>query len=301
MAIEFDSNPAYAKFAHPERVVSASWLSARLGTPGLRVVESDEDAFLYDIGHIPGAVRIEWDKDLNDPVTRDFIDGEQFAQLMSDRGISRDDTVVIYGDQSNWWASYTYWVFELFGHPDVRLLDGGRDAWMGEERDTSFAVPELPATDYPVVERDDEAIRALVDDLKTADTDKDLALVDVRSAKEFAGATEISGTDNFPGALRTGHIPGAVNIAWGDTVYPNARFKSYEEIAEAYKDLDPKQDTVVYCHLGDRSAHSWFVLKYILGFESVKNYDGGWVEWGNMVRMPIARGDAAASDTPRSS
>ncbi|WP_257159397.1 sulfurtransferase [Corynebacterium cystitidis] len=293
MAIEFDTNPAYEKFAHPERVVSASWLSARLGTPGLRVVESDEDAFLYDIGHIPGAVRIDWLKDLNDPVTRDFIDGEAFAKLMSDRGISRDDTVVIYGDQSNWWASYTFWVFELFGHPDVRLLDGGRDAWMGEERDISFAVPDLPTTDYPVVERNDSQIRALVDDLQagTRSSSSDHALVDVRSPNEYTGETKIKGSDSFPGALRTGHIPGAVNIAWGDAVYPNARFKSYEEIAEAYKDLDPKQKTVVYCHLGDRSAHSWFVLKYILGFEQVLNYDGSWVEWGNMVRMPIATGD----------
>ena len=155
MGIELDDHSQFANYAHPERFVSAAWLSARLGMPGLRVVESDEDAFLYDIGHIPGAVRIDWHNDLNDPVQRDFIDGEAFAELMSARGISRDDTVVIYGDRSNWWAAYTAWVFELFGHPDVRILDGGRDAWMGEERDTSFAVPEYPRTEYPVVERQD--------------------------------------------------------------------------------------------------------------------------------------------------
>ncbi|WP_018296979.1 sulfurtransferase [Corynebacterium lubricantis] len=292
MAVPFDPNPEFQKYAHPEKVVSASWLSARLGVEGLRVVESDEDAFLYDIGHIPGAVRIDWHKDLNNQVTRDFIDGEAFAELMNSRGISRDDTVVIYGDKSNWWAAYTLWVFELFGHPDVRLLDGGRDAWMGEERDTSFAVPEYPSANYPVVERDDSQLRIFVDKLQT--TREDVALVDVRGAEEYSGTTaaeESTHPSKAMGVSRAGHIPGALNLPWGDAVLPNARFKPRADIEAHYTQLDPKQTTVTYCHIGDRSSHSWFVLKYLLGFSDVVNYDGSWVEWGNMVRMPIAQGD----------
>lgn len=285
MATPFDPYPQFQEYAHPERLVSAAWLSARLGSPGLRVVESDEDTLLYDIGHLPGAVRIDWRNDLNDPVTRDFIDGEAFARLMSEKGISRDDTVVIYGDQANWWASYTLWVFELFGHPDVRLLDGGRDAWMAEERDTSFMVPDYPATDYPVVERDDVSSRALVEEVRGAiDTD---VLIDVRSPEEFAGTADASSAPT----LRRGHIPTARNFPWDTTVHPNSRFRSYEELMEIYADLTGEDPTVLYCHLGDRSAHTWFVLKYLLGFTNVRNYDGSWSEWGNMVRMPIALGE----------
>ncbi|AKK08018.1 sulfurtransferase [Corynebacterium testudinoris] len=285
MATPFDPYPQFQEYAHPERLVSAAWLSARLGSPGLRVVESDEDTLLYDIGHLPGAVRIDWRNDLNDPVTRDFIDGEAFARLMSEKGIGRDDTVVIYGDQANWWASYTLWVFELFGHPDVRLLDGGRDAWMAEERDTSFMVPDYPSTDYPVVERDDVSSRALVEEVRGAiDTD---VLIDVRSPEEFAGTADASSAPT----LRRGHIPTARNFPWDTTVHPNSRFRSYEELMEIYADLTGEDPTILYCHLGDRSAHTWFVLKYLLGFTNVRNYDGSWSEWGNMVRMPIALGE----------
>ncbi|GAB2500558.1 Putative thiosulfate sulfurtransferase SseA [Corynebacterium atrinae] len=285
MDTPFDPYPQFQEYAHPERLVSAAWLSARLGSPGLRVVESDEDTLLYDIGHLPGAVRIDWRNDLNDPVTRDFIDGEAFARLMSEKGISRDDTVVIYGDQANWWASYTLWVFELFGHPDVRLLDGGRDAWMAEERDTSFMVPDYPATDYPVVERDDASSRALVDEVRGA-IDTEL-LIDVRSPEEFAGTADASSAPT----LRRGHIPSAKNFPWDTTVHPNSRFRSCEELTEIYGDLKAQDPTILYCHLGDRSAHTWFVLKYLLGFSNVRNYDGSWSEWGNMARMPIELGE----------
>lgn len=294
MAVEFDPAPEFADYAHPERVVSAAWLSARLGTPGLKVVESDEDSLLYSIGHIPGAVRIDWTTDLNDPVTRDFIDGEAFARLMDDKGISRDDTVVIYGDKANWWAAYTLWVFELFGHPDVRLLDGGRDAWMGEERDTSFDVPVYPPTGYPVVERDDSTHRIFADEVRTA-IDAEGQIIDVREADEYHGRTANPGEDSAPGVLRTGHIPGAVNIPWGSSVYPNARFRSPAAIREIFSDLDPTKKTLVYCLVGDRSAHTWFTLKYILGFEKIRNYDGSWAEWGNMVRAPIERSDDTAA------
>ncbi|MDO5669847.1 MAG: sulfurtransferase [Corynebacterium sp.] len=290
MATPLDPHPPFQEYAHPERLVSASWLSARLGTPGLRVIESDEDPVLYDIGHLPGAVRIDWQKDLNDPVTRDIIDAEGFAALMRAKGINRDDTVVIYGDQSNWWAAFTLWVFELFGHEDVRLLDGGRDAWMAEERDTSFVVPEFPESDYPVVERRDANYRVFVDEMLNKIDNS--TIVDVRSPEEFNG---LVGADDAPAlapTLRRGHIPSAVNVPWQDNVHPNSLFRSRAELEKLYSSLDPQAETTIYCHVGDRTAHTWFVLKYLLGFRQVRNYDGSWVEWGNMVRMPIARGEA---------
>ncbi|SDS41795.1 sulfurtransferase [Corynebacterium timonense] len=286
MGVELDPHPLFQEYAHPEKFVSAAWLSARLGVDGLRVVESDEDAFLYDIGHIPGAVRIDWERDLNDPVRRDFIDGEAFARLMSERGIARDDTVVIYGDRSNWWAAYTAWVFELFGHPDVRLLDGGRDAWMGEERDTSFAVPDLPATRYPVVERTDGPLRAFAGELLTSPPAQ---LIDARSPESYAGVPRDVREGKAPGFLRHGHIPGAVNVPWGNSVHPNARFKHRAEIEQVYADFDPSKRTVTYCEMGESSAHSWFVLRHILGFSNAALYDGSWAEWGNMVRVPIEK------------
>ncbi len=286
MGIEFDDNPQFKDYAHPEKFVSAAWLSARLGLPGLKVVESDEDAFLYDIGHIPGAVRIDWTRDLNDPAVRDFIDGEAFAQLMRDRGISRDDTVVVYGDRSNWWAAYTAWVFELFGHPDVRLLDGGRDAWMGEERDTSFAVPDYPATDYPVVERRDAPFRTYASELLENPPQQ---LIDARPADQYEGVEPDPDAKGVR-ALRQGHIPGAVNVTWGRSIFPNSLFRPVEDIRDIYKDFDPDARTVVYCQLGESSSHTWFVLNHILGFKDVSLYDGSWAEWGNMVRVPIAKG-----------
>lgn len=289
MAIEFDPSPGFADYSHPEKFVSAQWLSAKLGTKGLKVVESDEDSLLYNIGHIPGAVRIDWHDDLNDPIQRDFIDGAAFAKLMDEKGISRDDTVVVYGDKSNWWAAYTLWVFELFGHPDVRILDGGRDAWTGEERDLSFDIPTYPASGYPVVERNDQDIRIFAEEIRQL-IGTDPQLIDVRSPEEYSGETTETPDALNPATLRTGHIPGALNLPWGAAVQPNARFTTVEQIREAFADVDPSQDTITYCVLGDRSAHTWFVLKYILGFESVRNYDGSWAEWGNIVRAPVTRG-----------
>ena len=296
MAAPFDPFPPFQEYAHPERLVSASWLSARLGSPGLKVVESNEDSILYDIGHLPGAVRIDWEKDLNDPVTRDFIDGRAFADLMNRKGIHRDDTVVIYGDKSNWWAAFTLWVFELFGHADVRLLNGGRDAWMSEERDTSYVVPAYPPTNYPVVERVDEGQRAFVAEvLESLRGDAGMKLVDVRTAEEYRGRDEEGTPVPGEGVLRGGHIPGAVHIDWEQAVLPNGNFRTRKEIEEVYSHLNPAEDTVVYCRVGDRAAHTWFVLKYLLGFENVRNYDGSWSEWGNMVRMPIVQGDEPGS------
>ncbi|AWB83504.1 sulfurtransferase [Corynebacterium liangguodongii] len=280
MGIELDPAPLFQEFAHPEKFVSASWLSARLGARGLTVVESDGDAFLYDIGHIPGAVRIDWHRDLNDLVRRDFIDGASFARLMSERGISREDTVVVYGDSANCWAAYTAWVFELFGHPDVRLLDGGRDAWMGEERDTSFAVPETAATDYPIVEREEGRIRTFVDTLRR---EVPAQLIDARLPADFAG------TDPELTTLRSGHIPGAVNVAWGSATYPNSLLKSRAELEHVYGGFDPALPVTTYCNLGSAAALTWYVLRYALGFEQASLYDGSWAEWGNLVGVPVER------------
>ena len=289
MPVPNDPSPEFKDYAHPERLVSASWLSARLGSPGLRVVESDEDALLYDIGHVPGALRIDWRTELNDPVIRDFIGPEDFAELMRSKGINRDDTVVIYGDKSNWWAAFTFWVFELFGHPDVRLLNGGRDAWIAEERDTSFAVPEYPRTTYPVPERDDAPSRVFSSDV--LDHIGKGTILDTRTPEEYVGNRTNFGSASDSAIARGGHIPTAVNVSWDRSVHPNSRFRSRAELEEIYAGLDPHSPTVTYCRVGDRSAHTWFVLKYLLGFENVRNYDGSWVEWGNMIRMPIYVGD----------
>ncbi|MFT4087277.1 MAG: sulfurtransferase [Gordonia sp. (in: high G+C Gram-positive bacteria)] len=289
MPVEVDPNPAFESFAHPERLVTTEWLSAHLGTPGLKIIESDEDVLLYDIGHIPTAQKVDWHLHLNDPVTRDYIDGEQFAELMRSKGINRDDTIVIYGDKSNWWAAYALWVFTLFGHEDVRLLDGGRAAWMDEQRDTSFSVPEYPRSDYPVVERDDSKIRAFAADvLGSLGTEP---LVDVRSPQEYTG--ERTHMPDYPeeGALRGGHIPTAVSIPWAKAAAPDGRFRSRTELDEIYSDLDSATPTIAYCRIGERSSHTWFVLTHLLGFDAVRNYDGSWTEWGNTVRVPIAVGE----------
>ncbi|NMO01123.1 sulfurtransferase [Gordonia sp. TBRC 11910] len=289
MPVETDPNPSFADYAHPERLVTSQWLSAHIGTPGLRIIESDEDVLLYDIGHIPTAQKVDWHLHLNDPVTRDYIDGARFAELMSSKGISRDDTVVIYGDKSNWWAAYALWVFTLFGHPDVRLLDGGRDAWVAEDRDMSFDVPEYPRSNYPVVERNDALIRAYAD--QVLDSLGTQPLIDVRSPQEYTG--ERTHMPDYPqeGALRGGHIPTAVSIPWAKAAAPDSRFRSRAELDEIYGAFDAATPTIAYCRIGERSSHTWFVLTHLLGFERVRNYDGSWTEWGNRVRVPIAVGE----------
>jgi len=284
-----DPSTAFAEFAHPDRLVSTEWLSANLGAPGLKVVESDEDVLLYDVGHIPGAVKIDWHLDLNDLVTRDYIDGAKFAELMNRKGIGRDDTVVIYGDKSNWWAAYALWVFTLFGHEDVRLLDGGRDAWIAENRDTAFDVPDITSTDYPVVERNDAPIRAFKDDVLAHLGDG--PLIDVRSPQEYTG--ERTHMPDYPeeGALRGGHIPSALSIPWAKAAAPDSRFRTRTELGEIYGDLSADDNIVAYCRIGERSSHTWFVLTHLLGYPNVRNYDGSWTEWGNAVRVPIVQGE----------
>ncbi|MGN6204120.1 sulfurtransferase [Humibacter sp.] len=291
MTVGFDDSAKFAEYAHPERLVSTEWLAEHLGDEGLAVVESDEDVLLYETGHIPTAVKIDWHTDLNDPVLRDFVSGERFAQLLGEKGISRDTTVVIYGDKNNWWAAYALWIFTLFGHEDVRLLDGGRDKWIAEGREITTEVPTPQAVEYPVVERDDSKVRAFKEDVLSHLGHG--PLIDVRSPEEYTGErTEIPG---YPteSALRPGHIPSAASVPWARAAAPDATFKNREELEAIYKGeagLQDGDDVIAYCRIGERSSHTWFVLTHLLGFTNVRNYDGSWTEWGSAVRVPIVKG-----------
>jgi thiosulfate/3-mercaptopyruvate sulfurtransferase len=290
MAVEVDTAAQFTEFAHPERLVSGDWLEAHLGTPGLVVVESDEDVLLYETGHIPTAVKIDWHTDLNDPVERDYIFGEEFARLLGSKGISRDSTVVIYGDKNNWWAAYALWVFSLFGHEDVRLLDGGRAKWEADGRAYTTDPESAVAVDYPVVERDDTKIRAYKDQV-LAHFGK--PLIDVRSPEEFSGERTTAPAYPEEGTLRAGHIPSAVNIPWAKAAADDGTFRPVPELNALYRDqagLKDGDDIVAYCRIGERSSHTWFVLTHLLGFEGVRNYDGSWTEWGAAVRVPIVKG-----------
>lgn len=290
MAVGFDSSPKFAKYAHPEVLVSTEWLQQNLGTDGLVVVESDEDVLLYEIGHIPTAVKIDWHTDLNDPVTRDYVEGPEFAKLMSQKGISRDSTVVIYGDKSNWWAAYALWVFKLFGHEDVRLLDGGREKWIAEGRELTKEQPAVTASDYPVIERDDSVLRAFRDDVLKHFGNP---LIDVRSLEEYTGERTHMPAYPEEGALRGGHIPSAKSVPWAKAAGELGVFKEREELDDIYlgqAGLKEGDNVIAYCRIGERSSHTWFVLNYLLGFKNVRNYDGSWTEWGSLVRVPIVKG-----------
>lgn len=290
MAVETDPNPAFAGFAHPERLVSTEWLAAHLGEPGLVIAESDEDVLLYETGHIEGAVKIDWHTELNDPVLRDYLDGEGFAKLLGGKGISRDDTIVIYGDKNNWWATYAAWVFALFGHEDVRILDGGRAKWEAEGRPYTTEVPARDAVDYPVVERDDASIRAFKEDVLAHLGNP---LIDVRSPEEYSGERTHMPAYPEEGALRGGHIPTAQSVPWARAVAEDGTFKSKAELDAIYRDgagLKDGDSVIAYCRIGERSSHTWFVLTHLLGFEGVRNYDGSWTEWGSAVRVPIVKG-----------
>jgi len=295
MSAPRDNDPRFQQFAHPGMLVSTDWLAHRLDDPAIVVVESDEDVLLYDTGHIPGAVKVDWHMDLNDPVTRDYLDGEAFAELMARHGITREHTVVFYGDNFNWWAAYALWVFTLFGHPDVRLLDGGRRKWIDEGRPLTTDIPERARTEYPVVQRDDAPIRAYREDV-LAHMQRGGRLVDVRSPQEYTG--ELLHMPDYPqeGTLRGGHIPGARNVPWKRAANDDGTFRSLEELRAIYQDeqgLSPDDDVVAYCRIGERSSHTWFVLHHLLGFPSVRNYDGSWTEWGNLVRAPIEKGEGS--------
>ncbi|MGN6175168.1 MAG: sulfurtransferase [Streptosporangiaceae bacterium] len=290
MALPQDSAPKFQEYAHPEMIVSTEWVAQHLDDPGLVVAESDEDVLLYETGHVPGAVKLDWHTELNDPVTRDYVDGAGFARLMSEKGISRDTTLVLYGDKNNWWAAYALWVTKLFGHPDVRLMDGGRAKWIAEDRPLSTGTPKPAPADYPAVERDDQRIRAFKDQVLDH---LGQPMIDVRSPGEYSG--ELLHMPDYPqeGALRGGHIPGAKSVPWARAAAPDATFKTRAELEAIYQGeagLVPMDNVVVYCRIGERSSHTWFVLQHLLGFGHVRNYDGSWTEWGNSVRVPISRG-----------
>jgi len=299
MAVPFDTNEKFAQYTNPEVLVSTEWLEANLGLPGLVVVESDEDVLLYETGHIAGSVKIDWHTDLNDPVTRDYLQGEAFAQLLSNKGISRDSTVVIYGDKSNWWASYALWVFKLFGHPDVRLLDGGKDKWISEGRELTREATQIVKAEYPVVERNDRAIRAFRDDVLSHFGNP---LIDVRSPEEYSGERTHMPAYPDEGALRGGHIPTAQSVPWARAVNEDSSFRDRSALESIYFDgagLKPGDNVIAYCRIGERSSHTWFVLNYLLGLPGVRNYDGSWTEWGSLVRVPIVKGtEPGAIPTP---
>lgn len=277
-------------YAHPEALVSTDWVADHLGDPGVRLVESNEDILLYNTGHIPGAVKIDWVSDLNDPLIRDYLDAQQFAQLLSSKGIGPDTTVVFYGDKNNWWATYAFWVFQLFGHTNARIMNGGRKKWEEEGRSLTKDVPAYPAVDYPVPQRDDSQIRAFREQVREHIKAQG-TLVDVRSPGEYKG--ELLHMPDYPqeGALRGGHIPGARNIPWAKAANDDGTFKSVAELKALYEGegVTPDKDVIAYCRIGERSSHTWFVLTYLLGYQNVRNYDGSWTEWGNLVGAPIER------------
>ncbi len=278
-------------YAHPDVLVSADWVEERRSqTDKYRIVESDEDVLLYSTGHIPEAVTIDWINDLNDPVVRDFIDGDRFAAMCAKHGIGNDTTVIFYGDKSNWWACYAFWVFKLNGHDKCLILDGGRKKWVDEKRPLSKDVPQYPAATYQAAPKN-PAIRALKDQvLVHAKAGK--PMIDVRSPQEFSGERTHMAEYPQEGVLRGGHIPGAKNVPWAKAAAEDGTFKPRAELEKLYLDeagLKKGDEVVAYCRIGERSSHSWFVLKYLLGFENVKNYDGSWTEWGNSVGVPVEK------------
>jgi len=280
-----------AEYAHPEVLVDTAWVAEHLNDPNVRIVESNEDILLYDQGHIPGAVKIDWVADLNDQVVRDYLDREHFEQLLSSKGIGNDTTVVFYGDKNNWWATYALWVFKLYGHKDARIMNGGRAKWIAEGHDMTKEVPSYPPANYKAPERDDSTIRAFRDQVREHIKKSGVALVDVRSPQEYSG--ERTHMPEYPqeGTLRGGHIPTAVSIPWAKAVKEDSTFKSTADLQELYgsQGVTPDKDVVAYCRIGERSSHTWFVLTYLLGYPQVRNYDGSWTEWGNGVGLPIEK------------
>ena len=286
------SDIANRGYANPDALVSTEWVAAHLDDPGVRIIESNEDPLLYPSGHIPGAVQVDWTIDLNDQLRRDYLSKDGFEGLMSRIGVTPDTTVVFYGDKNNWWATYAFWVFQLFGHTQAKVMDGGRLKWEKEGRTLTREVPEYPETEYTAPARDDAKIRAFRDQV-LAHVESGGPLVDVRSPQEFKG--ELLHMPDYPqeGALRGGHIPGAKNVPWSRAANPDdGTFLPADDLRAIYEQeqgLNPDDDIIAYCRIGERSSHTWFVLKYLLGYDKVRNYDGSWTEWGNLVNVPIEK------------
>jgi len=279
-------------YANPDVLVSTDWVAEHLKDNNVRIVESNEDQLLYSSGHIPGSVHVDWTVDLNDQLRRDYLDRKGFQNLMSRIGVTPKTTVVFYGDKNNWWACYAYWVFQLFGHKNARIMDGGRIKWTKEGRELSVDVPQYPQSKYKAPERDDKKVRAFRNQV-LKHIEKKLPLVDVRSPQEYSG--ERMHMPDYPneGALRGGHIPRAKNIPWAKAINPeDGTFKSADELREIYEKenkLKPSDNIIAYCRIGERSSHTWFVLTNLLGYKNVRNYDGSWTEWGNLVGVPIEK------------
>ncbi len=288
------SDPAIAEkgYAKPEVLVSTAWLANHLDDPKIRVIESDEDVLLYETGHIPGAQKVDWHQDLNDPVQRDYVSAGQFEKLLRAKGIDESTTVVFYGDKNNWWAAYAFWVFQLFGFTNAKLLDGGRIKWEQEGRPFTTDVPRLSPTGYKAPARSDEKIRAFFQEARKH-SEGGKPLIDVRSPEEFTGQRIHMPDYPQEGTLRGGHIKGARSVPWARAANPDGSFKDAESLRAIYekeKGLKKGDDIIAYCRIGERSSHTWFVLTYLLGYDRVRNYDGSWTEWGNAVRVPIETG-----------
>jgi thiosulfate/3-mercaptopyruvate sulfurtransferase len=286
-----DQQIAAKQYAHPEALVSTEWLAGHLDDPKVRILESDEDVLLYDIGHIPGALKIDWHTDLNDQLQRDYISAEQFQALARRLGIDESTQVVFYGDKNNWWATYALWVFQLFGFTNARVLDGGRTKWEAEGRPMTEEVTTVKPTKYTASKRDDTHIRAFMTDVQSH-LKRQGKLVDVRSPDEYTGKKLHMPDYPQEGAMRGGHIPGAKSVPWARAANTDGTFKSAAELRAIYEGeagLRKGDDVVAYCRIGERSSHTWFVLTYLLGYDKVRNYDGSWTEWGNAVRAPIEK------------
>jgi thiosulfate/3-mercaptopyruvate sulfurtransferase len=289
--VHVDPASVAAGYAVPERVVSTEWLSANLGHRQLRLLEANEDSLLYDAGHIPTAAKVDWRSELASPNIHDVLDPSRFAALLNSKGVGRNHTVVVYGDKQNRWAAHLVWILTLFGHTDVRLLDGGRAAWLAEGRETTLDFPRLVQADYPLIKRDDETNRIFRDQL--ARSLGSSTVLDVRSPEEYAGPRRPVPEYPVERSARAGHIPSAKNIPWASAIHPSGHFLSAAELTQAFHGLAEGKRTkvVTYCQIGERSAHTWFVLKFLLGVSSTRNYDGGWSEWGNTIAAPFATGE----------
>jgi len=281
---------ATSGYAHPEVLVETSWVADHLNDPNIRLIEADEDVLLYEVGHLPGAVKLDWHVDVQDPLMRDFVSQQAFEQLMSHWGISNDTMIILYGDRNNWYACYSYWLFTMYGHRNMKIMNGGRSKWEAEARPLTKEVPHFEPTTYHA-QPADETIRAFRDDVFSGLRSPERRLIDVRSPQEYTG--ELIHMINYPqeGAQRGGHIPGAKSIPWATAANADGTFKSAEELRQIYggKDVTPDKEVIAYCRIGERSAHTWFVLTRLLGYPRVRNYDGSWTEWGSLVRAPIEK------------